>query len=141
MLNFEITKSSGLRANLLAHLNLLPQNSKLVFESHHSYFMKHSLPVYLAFFVFLGWLPLTSCKHKQETGLATIDVIAGLKQEKEFRLSELVDSIEYIKLETSKECLVSNASKVIGKKYILLLNHRPQQIMLFDRSGKFLRLI
>ena len=108
--------------------------------------MKHSLPfsfVSLVSFVFLVSLVFPGCQTAKKSGpdLATIDVIAGLKQEKEFRLSELVDSIEYIKLETSKECLVSNASKVIGKKYILLLNHQPQQIMLFDRGGKFLRQI
>ncbi len=76
---------------------------------------------------------------KADNGLVTIDVKVALKTEKEFRLSEMVESIEYVKLETRPECLVSNASRVIGKKYIVLLNSEPPQILLFDRTGKFIR--
>ncbi|MFA5816299.1 MAG: 6-bladed beta-propeller [Bacteroidales bacterium] len=88
-------------------------------------------------------LLLTSCQtsKKPQTDLITIDIIPALNNFKEFRLSELVDSIEYVKLETKPECLISSASRVIGKKYILLLNGQPPQVLLFDRSGKFLRLI
>jgi len=86
-------------------------------------------------------LVFSSCQtaDKQQTCLVTLDIISALKNEKEFRLSEMVDSLEYIKLETGTECLVSNASKVIGKKYILLLNSQPPQVLLFDHSGKFIR--
>lgn len=94
-------------------------------------------------FLTLLLLLATSCHHgkNQQTGLVTIDIIPALNNVKEFRLSQLVDSIEYVKLETSPECLVSSASRVIGKKYILLLNGQPPQVLLFDRSGKFTRLI
>lgn len=97
------------------------------------------------FFSLLTFLTLSlvfsSClpSKKPETGLITLDIISALKNEKEFRLSELVDSIEYVKLETRPECLISNASKVIGEKYILILNSQPRQVLLFDRKGKFLR--
>ena len=91
--------------------------------------------------LFLSLLP--SCKSQQEKpeGIITIDVAAALNNLREFRLSELVESIEYVKLETRPECLVSAASRAIGKKYIVLLNSQPRQVMLFDRSGKFIRLI
>jgi len=83
---------------------------------------------------------LISCKSpdKTQNTIDTIDVIAGLKNAKEFRLSDLVGSIEYVKLETRPECLVSSASIVVGNKYIVLLNSQPSQILLFDRTGKFL---
>jgi hypothetical protein len=82
-----------------------------------------------------------SCKPTDEKpeGLITINVIPALNNYREFRLSELVESIEYVKLETRPECLVSSAWKVVGEKYIVLLNNQPRQIYLFDRSGKFIR--
>ncbi|MFA6126722.1 MAG: 6-bladed beta-propeller [Bacteroidales bacterium] len=96
----------------------------------------------LTFLTFLTLLTfLNSCQHsdKPVRGLVTLDIIPALSHEKEFRLSDLVDSIEYIKLETRPECLVSNASMVIGKNCILLLNSQPPQVLLFDRNGNFLR--
>lgn len=73
--------------------------------------------------------------------MVTLDIIPALNHYREFRLSEMVESIEYVKLETRPECLISSASRVIGEKYILLLNSQPPQVLLFDRSGKFIRLI
>ena len=96
----------------------------------------------LSFLAFLTLsLVFNSCQkaNKPQAGLVTLDIIPALKNEKEFRLSELVDSIEYVKLETRPECLISNGPNVIGKKYILVLNGRPSQVLLFDRTGKFLR--
>ena len=86
-------------------------------------------------------LVLNSCQNsgKPQTDLVTLDIISALKNGKEFRLSEMVDSIKYVKLETRPECLISSASKVIGEKYIVLLNSQPAQVLLFDRSGKFIR--
>lgn len=99
-------------------------------------------------FTFLTFLTLftlslifPSCHTRKtpQTGPVTLDIISALKNEKELRLSELVDSIEYIKLETRPECLISNATRVIGEKFIILLNHQPAQVLLFDRSGRFIR--
>ncbi len=58
------------------------------------------------------------------------------------RLSEFVDRVEYVKLETSKECLLSSAIYLVGNKYIVAVQpYGPAQVFLFDRSGKFLRKI
>ena len=95
----------------------------------------------LTFLTLLSFLSSCQNPKKPEPGLVSIDIITALKSEKEFRLSELVDSIDYLKLETRPECLISNGSNVIGKKYILILNNRPPQVLLFDRTGKFIRTI
>jgi hypothetical protein len=83
-----------------------------------------------------------SCRTEKKTRLTTIDILHGLKTEKEFRLSEFVRDVEYVKLETSKECIFPFATFSVGGKYILAVNHNdPEQIFLFDREGKFIRKI
>jgi hypothetical protein len=101
--------------------------------------MKPFTTITTAFFLLLAALP--SCKAPEPAAreMITIDVIPALNKYREFRLSEMVESIEYIKLETRPECLVSEATMVVGEKCIVLLNHRPSQVYLFDRNGKFLR--
>ncbi len=88
-----------------------------------------------------GAILLTACQNESKTDLITIDILEGLKTEKEFRLSEIADNVEYVKLETTPECLLSRASYTIGKKYILAVQDNPEQIFLFDRKGKLLRKI
>ena len=85
---------------------------------------------------------LTSCHQEKKSALTTINILDGLKTEKEFRLSEIVDNVEYVKLETSKECLFTQAQYLVGKRYILATQlYNPEQIFLFDRTGKFIRKI
>jgi len=92
-------------------------------------------------FLFLTLIFLTSCRHETKTDLITIDILEGLKTEKELRLSEIVDDVEYVKLETAPECLLPEQSiYLIGKKYILVYQRQePAWIKLFDRQGHFLR--
>ncbi|MCX6225435.1 MAG: 6-bladed beta-propeller [Bacteroidia bacterium] len=91
--------------------------------------------------MFLSLLLFTACRHQKKTDLITIDILDGLKTEKEFRLSEIVDGVEYVKLETTPECLFSEAAYMIGKNYILVTQDNPKQIFLFTRSGKYIRKI
>jgi hypothetical protein len=85
---------------------------------------------------------LASCRQEKKTSLTTIDILDGLKTEKEFRLSEIVDDVEYVKLETTPDCIFSYASFQVGRKYILAVqSYNPTQIFLFDRTGKFIRKI
>ncbi len=89
------------------------------------------------------FLLLASCKNGGPSGdLITVDLNEGLKTEKEFRLSEVAKSVEYIPLETRQESLFSNAGYVISKNYVLVYQqYGPCRLLLFDRSGKFLRKI
>jgi len=90
-----------------------------------------------------GILVLPACKNDPVSGkLITVDLNKGLKNKKEFRLSEVAKSVEYIPLETNKECLFSHAGYVISKNYVMVYQYYdPCQLLLFDRSGKFLRKI
>lgn len=61
---------------------------------------------FLTFFtLFTLSLLFTSCKNSvpPQTNLVTLDILPALTNYKEFRLSQLVDSIEYVKLETRPE--------------------------------------
>lgn len=85
---------------------------------------------------------MVSCKTEPKTDLITIDILEGVKTEKEFRLSEIVDHVEHVKLETTPECLLSWAQYIVGKKYIVAVqSYNPAQVYLFDRQGKFIRKI
>ncbi|SFB24897.1 hypothetical protein SAMN04489723_10679 [Algoriphagus aquimarinus] len=54
-------------------------------------------------------------------------------------LSEMVDSMEYIKLETSEESLMSRVGEIIIKnKYIYVRDYDQQIIFLFDKKGKYI---
>jgi hypothetical protein len=56
-------------------------------------------------------------------------------------LSDLIQSIEYIPLETSDECLIGDInvfSSYISDNYILVYSNRSFQLLLFDRKGKFI---
>lgn len=98
--------------------------------------------VKLLFYCFIGILVLAGCDSGKPGGIITIDILDGLKTEKEFRLSEIVDGVEYVKLETKPECLLSNAVFLVGKNYIMVVqSHNPAQIFLFDRTGRYLRKI
>jgi len=91
--------------------------------------------------IFCSLLILTSCHQEKKTSLTTIDILDGLKTEKEFRLSEIVDNVEYVKLETTPESLLPQFCNFqIGQKYIIAYQRQePAWIKLFDREGHFLR--
>lgn len=85
---------------------------------------------------------ILSCNAKKPSSITTIDILEGLSTEKEFLLSEFVDDVEYVKLETNPECLLSWANYLVGKKYIVAIqSYNPGQVYLFDRFGKYLRKI
>lgn len=90
----------------------------------------------------LSAILFTSCHPEKKSELTTIDIFEGLKTEKEFRLSEIVDDVEYVKLETTPDCLFSYAQFLVGMKYILVVqSYNPTQVFLFSRNGRFIRKI
>lgn len=97
-------------------------------------------PIIIAFLLSLA---LSSCKTDKQSGeVYTVDLNEGLKTEREFRLSEVVKDVEYIPLETTKESLFSNAGFILTDHFILVNQWRnPCRLLLFDRSGKFIRQI
>ncbi len=54
-------------------------------------------------------------------------------------LNDLVDTIEYVPLETKKECLIGNNMLFdFSEKYIIVSYYNAESALLFDRKGHFL---
>jgi len=69
-----------------------------------------------------------------------VDYHGILEQPSLLNLSEIADSIWYVRLETNDSCLLHNyAEYFFTDKYIFIDN--VQQILMFDRGGKFIRTI
>ena len=84
-----------------------------------------------------------SCDNTQSSNdeITTINVEnAYNKPHREVMLSEFVKDIEYIKLETNKNCFMGQSAypQDVSDQYLLFVQYRPQRIMLFSRDGKYL---
>ena len=89
-------------------------------------------------FLFFLLMPGCTSHNPPSTGVVTINVADGLKETRELRLGGFVRDIEYIKLETRKECLIGSGYPIVGKDHILILSNNPLSVLLFSREGKFL---
>ena len=100
--------------------------------------MKHSLPISLALLLVLTF---SACTKKQPaTGKATvIDLLSGLNNTKDIKLSDLADEITYIPLETKADCMLSSdlSLTAIDEGYIMLEGGIIFRV--FDKDGKFIR--
>jgi hypothetical protein len=98
----------------------------------------------LFFFLILTLLTsVTSYLSGQNTPVITIDIPGNIRNTGEVKLSEIAKDIEFIQLETTKECLINyeKSECYIAGKYILVVSRKPVGVMLFDRKGKFIRRI
>jgi len=98
------------------------------------------LPIPFTLLFFLSCNPKPSAS---DSTLITIDIPGSIQNKGEVKLSEITSDIEFIQLETNKECLI-NAEKsecFITGHYILVISRKPVGVMLFDRKGKFIRRI
>jgi len=84
---------------------------------------------------------LMSCSAPAGTDLPVIDVISAFKNEKQLKMSEIIDHIEYIKLETTPDCLIGNGQVLKVGNSIYVKNFNPAKILVFDNQGKFQRQI
>jgi hypothetical protein len=86
---------------------------------------------------------LFSCKNKKDAGGAveidgTITVSLDMDEERIVDISEFVDSVKFIRLDNSSECLIGEIQKVIfydGSYYIQ--DNAASSIFVFDETGKF----
>ena len=84
----------------------------------------------------------SSDKHTSANGIWTVDVRSAMEKESSFSMKEEVESIEYIPLETTDSCLISNTLSLIADDdYIFLYNGKTTQVFQFNRKGKFIRQI
>ena len=83
------------------------------------------------------------CSNSSQTAenIITIDLIEATKTVKSLNLSELVDNVEYVKLETTEECSFGVARYLVTDHYIVVYGRYTASVLLFSRQGKFLRSI
>ncbi len=101
-------------------------------------------PILLRIPFLLGLLLLFPTRMPaQDPGLITIDIPTSIRNKGEVKLSEIASDIEFIQLETTKDCLINSEQSdcFISGQYILVVSRKPAGAMVFDRNGKFLRRI
>lgn len=90
--------------------------------------------------IFILLLYTLSCKDHTNQDIKVIDVGKYFKQHKEIMLSEIGSDVEYIQLESLDTCFIGRIEKIlfIGDK-IAILDYRSNNVLLFNRNGKYLR--
>lgn len=99
--------------------------------------------------LYLVCLGLFSCQNKTKETVVNqdkfqypveIDFGNNFKNYKEIKLSEIADSVEYVKLENLPECLIKDAWSVqVSDSFIFVAQYNS--LLQFDRKGKFIRQI
>lgn len=59
------------------------------------------------------------------------------------KMSDVIDGLEYVRLETTKECLIGKVDRIIPLEHVFLFVDRWKtcSVFIFDREGKFVRKI
>ncbi len=97
--------------------------------------------------VTVGIIALFICNCSSDyknTQLLTIDLNKVIQEETDLPVSQFVNSIEYIPLETTSESLISQECKLYVTKDYIIVRHNSTEsaslFLLFDKkSGKFIR--
>lgn len=88
---------------------------------------------------------LLGCTQQMTDKHGYIKIELPLRQaEYKINLSEIVDSIQYIPLETKDECLIGGVDKLLltnDSGYLIVDKEISSSVYLFDKDGKFLRKI
>jgi len=95
------------------------------------------------------WLPLLLCKcaHENVESISSVRIgknevkvfnLTNVKDSIDIKLSDLVDDIAFIPLETNPNCLLNRPDFFIGPDYILSFE-KGGSIYQFDRAGNFIR--
>lgn len=100
---------------------------------------KETLSILITVMLCCGCSPQHS---PMNVGVLIADVRSAIQTESPFSMKDDVKSIEYIPLETTDSCLVSNITSLIADDdYIFLGNGKTSQVFQFNRQGKFIRQI
>ena len=99
--------------------------------------MKHFIIIY-AYFLFL----ICCCARQDIQDIQVIQIDPELSVQGTLMLSEVVESIEYILLETNERCLIGTIRRSqdikVSNNYILVYCSNTQKCYLFNRSGTFI---
>ena len=99
---------------------------------------------FLHFIILLTFVSCGKKKSSTQSGMIdensiTITIPANIPSDSKIFLSEFVDSVEYIRLETTTEAILSNVSGVFFCDDIIIVSEKQTQcIYLFDRQGKYI---
>jgi len=74
----------------------------------------------------------------QDQGLITIDARSAIKNKVSMKASDIVSSVEYVKLETTSESVFMSGGVTLTDKYIFITDSNQPKILKFDRNGKFI---
>ena len=81
---------------------------------------------------------LFSCNNNQDSSTDLIKIDFEKAYHEAFRdvfLSEYVKKVEYVKLETTPNCLLGSISvPVISENFILIYQHQPLRLLLFQEK-------
>ncbi|MBN2814672.1 MAG: 6-bladed beta-propeller [Bacteroidales bacterium] len=91
------------------------------------------------YFVYLLIMIACSCKSIETEKLHQINL--ENITEKSLDISSVVDSIWFIKLETSEDCLISNIQDICFIEDRIFINDNAKRLLVFNREGKFLNTI
>ena len=100
-------------------------------------FCLHLLFLALVSFGFLG----CADEGKAENEIITLDLMEATKNVKNLNLSELVDDVEYVKLETREDCTFGLGRYLVTDNYIVVFEEYKASVLFFSREGKYLRSI
>lgn len=92
--------------------------------------------------LFIALLVVSSCQLRspEKDGVWVADVRSAIQKETPVSMKEDVEGIEYIPLETTDSCLISNVTALImDDEFIFVQNGKTDQNFLFTRQGKFVR--
>ncbi len=82
---------------------------------------------------------LSGCKDKEHTGMVEVIKINPYEVKDEINLSEIADSVIYIKLQTDSNCVMGRIHDIfIREKYIYALDVSQHIIFVFDKHGKLI---
>ena len=90
----------------------------------------------------LWLLGLVACQPKSSSlsECPIINVRSALQKETPISMKEDVVSIQYIPLETTDSCLISNLLNLqVTTDYMFMYNGKTEEVLQFDRKGKFIR--
>jgi len=105
--------------------------------------MKNSL------FVFIILMLISACSGGKSGSVTSVDIegvrvnvldVENVKDSIELSLSDLVEDLHFVRLETRPECMLNMPKFYIGKHYILALA-MGQPIIQFDTDGNYLRTV
>lgn len=88
--------------------------------------------------VFVGFF---GCEHKNNIVNDFVPVlkINPTQASESINLSDLVDSVYYIKLETNTQCIMGRITQLlIKRKYIYVADVQQDMVFVFDKNGRFI---